>query len=86
MKKLIAAFVLTSIVWVAAYARLAHQRDDYRNRIIEAEDAIRTLPDSKVYFLGQERNGDLIVVCVNGGDPTLRGSEDTLRLNISCGK
>jgi hypothetical protein len=85
MKKIAALLVISNLVWFANYLKLDIERDGYRDQIIKAEDAIKSLPDRQKYFLGQEQNGDLIVTCVNGGDPTIRGSKSYTLIDITCG-
>jgi hypothetical protein len=87
VKFLIAVLALTNAVWFTGYVALSIERDDYRNQIIRAEDAIRSLPDRQKYFIGEEKNGDLLVMCNDKtADPTIRGgSGDNLILNITCG-
>jgi hypothetical protein len=85
---LIAVLAVTNAVCFAAYVSVAVERNDYRGQISRAEDAIRSLPDRQKYFIGEEKNGDLLVYCVDRtADPTIRGgSGDDLILNITCGE
>lgn len=82
MKKLIALLVVTNLLWFVVYVYTSIDRDEYRDQVIKADAAIKSLPDTKRYYLGQERNGDLIVTCLNGNTPTaVSGSV----FDITCG-
>lgn len=89
MKKLIAVLILSNVAWFAAYVWVDIKRDEANDLAVKADAAIKSLPHPETYFLGQEQNGDLIVMCQSKADPTVRGAETATGYNlldITCGK
>jgi hypothetical protein len=85
--KIVLALLVTNLLWLAAYVHLNGKRNDYRNQIVKAEDAIKTLPQRDVYYIGQKPNGNLFVYCLNQGDESPNVSYvGSRRLEITCGK
>jgi hypothetical protein len=88
MKKtlILALLIVPNMLWFAAYVHLNGKRNDYRNQIVKAEDAIKSLPQRDVYFIGQKPNGSLFVYCLNQGDESPNVSYvGSRRLEITCG-
>jgi hypothetical protein len=83
MKRILALLIVTNVLWFVFYASLEGK---YRDILTTSKSALSTLPDTKTYYVGQQKDGDLVVMCINKVDPTVRGSQNGYNLlNISCG-